>query len=89
MSDQQVAKCGPDVTREEFENQRMAYELVDSRIARIPHVYDFCIDEQGCGYIVMEFIQGKVIDPLDDVSAIQKVASVLSHFATLRYNVPR
>lgn len=41
ISDHQVVKCGPDVIREEFENQRIAYELVDSRIARIPRVYDF------------------------------------------------
>jgi hypothetical protein len=31
---------------------------------------------------------GKVLNPLDDVNAIRRVASVLSHFATLRYNIP-
>lgn len=36
----------------------------------------------------MEFIEGKVINPLDDISAIQGVASMLNHFATLRYNTP-
>ena len=70
------------MTREEFENQRIAHELVDSRIVSIPRVYDFFLDEQGWGYIVMELMKGKVIDPLNDVSAIQRVASVLGHFAT-------
>ncbi|KAJ5167666.1 uncharacterized protein N7482_003260 [Penicillium canariense] len=88
ISDHQVVKWGPDVTRVEFENQRLAYELVDSRIVRIPRVCDFFCDERGWGYIVMEFIDGKVIDPLEDVSAIQRVASVLNYFATLRYDVP-
>jgi hypothetical protein len=88
ISDHQVVKWGPDVTKAEFENQRIAYELVDCRIARIPRVYDFFSDERGWGYIVMELIEGKVIDPLNDVSAIQRVARVLNHFATLRYNLP-
>lgn len=88
ISDHQVVKWGPDVTEGEAENQRIAYELVDSRKVRIPCVYDFFSDEKGWGYIMMEFIEGKVIDPLEDVGAIQRVASVLNYFATLRYNVP-
>ncbi|KAJ5544173.1 kinase-like protein [Penicillium frequentans] len=88
ISDCQVVKWGPDVTKEEFENQRLAYELVDSRKVRIPRVCDFFCDERGWGYFVMEFIDGKVIDPLEDVNSIQRVASVLNYFSTLRYNVP-
>ncbi|CAG7935128.1 unnamed protein product [Penicillium nalgiovense] len=87
ISDHQVVKRGIGVTKEEFANQRIAYELVDSHIARIPRVYDF-FTEEGWGYIVMEFIEGKIIDPLDDISAIQRIARVLDHFATLRHNVP-
>lgn len=34
----------------------------------------------------MEYIK-KIIDPLEDKSAIEKVASVLDHFATLLYGV--
>ncbi|KAJ5757736.1 kinase-like protein [Penicillium nucicola] len=79
-SDHHVVKWGPDVTKEEYENQRIAYELVDNRIARVPRVYDFFLDVRGWGYIVMEFIEGKIIDPLDDASVIQRVASVLDHF---------
>lgn len=79
---------GPDVTKEEFENQRLAYKLVDSRKVRVPRVYEFFCDEQGWGYILMEFINGKAIDPLEDIDSIQRVVSVLNYFSTLRYSVP-
>lgn len=36
----------------------------------------------------MEFIKGKVIDPLEDISAIEKIAGVLDYFATLRHSIP-
>lgn len=74
-----MVKWGLDVTKEEAENQRMAYELVDSCIVCIPHGYAFFSDEWGWGYIVMEFIEGK---------AIKKVAGVLDYFATLRHTIP-
>jgi hypothetical protein len=76
------------VTKEEFENQRLAYGLVDSREFRIPRVYEFFCDERGWGYILMEVMNGKVNDPLEDVSSIRRVASVLYYFSTLRYTVP-
>lgn len=44
-------------------HQKIVYKLVDSRTARILRVYDFFLDEKGWGYIVMEFIEEKVIDP--------------------------
>ncbi|KAJ5882714.1 kinase-like protein [Penicillium subrubescens] len=36
----------------------------------------------------MEYIEGKVIDPLEDINAIEKVAGVLDYFATLRHDIP-
>lgn len=53
ISDHQVVKLGPDTTKEEFENQRLAYELVDSEKVRIPRVYDFFCHQRGWVYIVM------------------------------------
>lgn len=44
----------------------------------------FFADERGCGHIVMEFIDGKVIEPLDETGTFQRVAEVLEYFATLR-----
>lgn len=37
----------------------------------------------------MECIKEKIIDPLEDKSAIEKAASVLDHFATLHHSVPK
>ncbi|KAJ5713789.1 kinase-like protein [Penicillium malachiteum] len=88
ISDNKVVKWGPDITNEEAENQRIAYNIVDSRIARIPRAYAFFSDERGWGYIVMEFIEGKIIDPLEDDAAIRKVAGVLDHFSTLGHTIP-
>ncbi|PYI24209.1 hypothetical protein BO99DRAFT_322443, partial [Aspergillus violaceofuscus CBS 115571] len=88
ISDHQVVKWGPDVTEEEAKNQSLAYELVDSHIVRIPRVYAFFSDERGWGYIMMESVEGTVVDPLEDVRAIEKVADVLDHFATLAHTIP-
>lgn len=33
----------------------------------------------------MEFIEGRVIGPLEDVAAVEKVAGVLDHLAALRH----
>lgn len=88
ISDDQVVKWGLEVTREEAENQKKGHELVDRRIVRIPRVYDFFTDEQGWGYIVTEFLKGKVIDPLEDAGAIQRVASVVNYLVTFKHNVP-
>lgn len=89
ISDHAVVKWVPDVTKDEAENQRIAYELVDSRIVRVPRVYFFFSDERDWGYIVMEFIEGKIIDPLEDITTIEKVTGVLDYFATLRHNDSR
>ncbi|QKX62405.1 uncharacterized protein TRUGW13939_09564 [Talaromyces rugulosus] len=87
ISDHQVVKWGIEVTKEEAENQKRLYELVDRRIVRIPRVYDFFTDGHY-GYIVMEFLQGKVIDPLEDDDAIQRVARVVNYLATFKHNAP-
>jgi hypothetical protein len=75
-------KCGPDVTKEEAEKQRIAYELVDSRIVRIPRVYAFITDERGRGYLVIEFIEGRIAEPLEESDVVPKIAGVLDYFAT-------
>lgn len=36
----------------------------------------------------MEFIEGKAIEPLEDISAIEKVACLFDYFATFRHNIP-
>lgn len=45
IPDQHVVKWGPDATEEGAESQRIAFELINSRIARIPRVYSCYFSE--------------------------------------------
>ncbi|KAJ5477638.1 hypothetical protein N7530_003147 [Penicillium desertorum] len=65
-SNDTVIKLGPGVTEDEANNQRKVYGLIDHDIVRVPRVHRFFTDELGRGYIVMEYIEGCVMDPLDD-----------------------
>jgi Phosphotransferase enzyme family len=88
LSDDQVIKFGIGVTREEAENQKRAFDIVDHNIIRVPRVYRFFEDGSGLGYLIMEYMAGKVIDPLEDSSCIEKIARVLTHFASLHGDIP-
>jgi hypothetical protein len=44
--------------------------LVDHNIVRVPCVYRFFNDNSGLGYIIMEYMPGKVIEPLEDSTRI-------------------
>ncbi|KAJ5715280.1 kinase-like domain-containing protein [Penicillium malachiteum] len=83
-----VIKYSPHLTKYEAENQQKAYELVDFSILRIPRVYRYSRDE-GVGYIMMEFVKGKTIDPLEDPGLIDRVVKVLNHFSTILGQKPR
>jgi len=58
-----VVKFGIGVTKDEAENQKGVYKVVDHGIVRIPRVYRVFTDERGRGYIVMEYIEGRVSYP--------------------------
>jgi hypothetical protein len=66
----EVIKFGLGVTEKEAENQKRAYLLVDHNIVRVPCVYRFFNDNSGLGYIIMEYMPGKVIEPLEDSTRI-------------------
>jgi hypothetical protein len=66
LSDDTVVKFGWNVTAEEASNQRRAFELLDRNIVRVPQVYRYFSQNNGqgwpkSGYIVMEYIRGKVL----------------------------
>ncbi|KAJ5719725.1 kinase-like domain-containing protein [Penicillium malachiteum] len=88
VSDEVVIKYSPHVTKYEAENQQRAYELVDPSIVRIPRVHRYFQDEKGVGYIMMEFLEGKTIDPLEDPTLIDRVVKVLDHFSTISGQKP-
>lgn len=47
ISEHQVVKWGLDITKEEAENQEIAYERVDKRIVRILRVFAFLTSMAG------------------------------------------
>lgn len=59
-------------------NQQMAFSLLDPAIIRIPQVYDyFCIND--CGFLVMEFVDGRHPKPAEFRDVVPKVAKCLEY----------
>ncbi|PGH37113.1 hypothetical protein GX50_00096 [[Emmonsia] crescens] len=83
----QVVKFGNWVLSHEAENQRRAYERVDANFVTVPRVHEFFQDDGGWGYIVMDFIQGEIINTLSDYH-FQRLANVLEHFSSITDSAP-
>jgi serine/threonine protein kinase len=88
LSQNAVVKFGIGVTADEANNQREAYKVVDQAVVRIPQVYRFFSDNRNLGYLVMEYMDGTVRQPLEEPFYIKRVANVLAHLASLHGNVP-
>ena len=95
IDDNTVVKFGCSVKRFEFENLKIAKSLVDPDIVHIPEAYRFFTDNEGKrdywddnGYILMEYIQGTNIDPIEDPELVQRIADIVAHFASIRGEIP-
>lgn len=93
ISEQAVIKNSIAVTEAEANNLKMAYRLLDPNIVRVPRVYRFFTDGKRKwygerGYLVMEFIKGRVIDPLEDPELIRRIAHATAHFAEIPGRIP-
>ncbi|KAK2768420.1 hypothetical protein FQN54_000275 [Arachnomyces sp. PD_36] len=95
IDDGTVVKFGRSVTKFEFENLRIAKSLVDPKIVHIPEVYRYFEDNGGKfgylrdrGYILMEYVYGTKIDPIEDPKLVRKVADIVAHFASIKGDVP-
>lgn len=55
---------------------------MDAQIVRVPQVRRYFSDDDGRGYIVMEFIEGKIHQSLT-ISLIERVAAIIEHFSTI------
>jgi aminoglycoside phosphotransferase (APT) family kinase protein len=88
VSEIAVIKFGMGLSKDEAENQERAYSLVDPNIVRVPRVHRFFTDKTGRGYIMMDYIEGTVIDPLDEPDRIAKLVRVLDHFSTIEDVLP-
>lgn len=87
ISEEIVIKFGPGVCEDEAKNQQEAYELLDPKIIRVPRVHRFFSDECGRGYIIMDYIEGRVVDQLGP-DHIKRLVRVLDYFGTLKRKTP-
>jgi serine/threonine protein kinase len=87
LSEKAVVKFGIGVKEEEATSQRKAYELIDSNIVCIPLVYRFFTKGQY-GYIVMEYMEGRVLEPVEDSLLIDRITHILAYLATIRSSIP-
>ena len=74
-----AVKFGVHVKEAEAQNQRKAYQLLNPHIVRVPKVHDF-FEHASKGYLVMEFIEGQTIDPLEDEALVKRLSDVLKSF---------
>lgn len=88
VSSQAVIKFGFGVTEAEAFNQSGVHKLVDPQVVRIPKVHRYFSASEGRGYIVMDFIEGKVIEPLEDPKKVMKIARIVDHLASFDREVP-
>ena len=90
LSNDVVVKFGWNVSVEEACNQRRAFELLDRNIVRIPRVYRHFTQSNGdgwpdSGYLVMEYIPGKVLgeDEIPSNEQVERIAHILQYFSTI------
>jgi hypothetical protein len=88
VSEQTVIKFGPGLSKDEAVNQQKVYSLINHNIVRVPRVHRFFTDSMGRGYIMMDYIEGRVIDPLVEPDRIERLAHVLDYFSTLKGDIP-
>lgn len=68
-------------------NQRVARQLLDPSVVRIPEVYRSFL-HQGYAYIVMEYIKGRAPEAQDTPELIPKLARLLRHMADISAYAP-
>lgn len=81
LSDGVVVKIG--ASRWEAQNQSIARALVDSSILRIPEVYRF-IEAKGTGYLFMEYMEGKILESVDEPARMDQVMKILAHLGQIK-----
>lgn len=92
ISDVAVVKFGTLVYEEEARNLDGAHALVDQKLVRVPRVYRFItrdFSEGGPhfskqGYLVMEYIQGRIPEESEYPDVTRNLALALKHMHTIR-----
>ncbi|KAI9664307.1 MAG: transcriptional repressor general negative regulator of transcription subunit 4 [Alyxoria varia] len=83
LSKKVAVKFGKFVTIHEANAQRRARELVNSDLVHVPEVFHFFTDQDGIGYIMMEFVVGRITASPDD-EHIKKIAMIMRHFSSIQ-----
>ena len=76
VSDQKVMKFGLGIREEEAEMQKLAGRVIDPLILRVPLVYRFFARGRS-GYILMEYIHGRVSTAPENPDVILKVSQAI------------
>ncbi|EPE26291.1 Protein kinase-like (PK-like) [Glarea lozoyensis ATCC 20868] len=87
ISSKAVVKFGIGVKQKEGRNQTRAYELIDQNIVCVPVVYR-CFMRGYVGYIVMEYMNGRPLEKLEESSLIQRIKDIMAYLATIRGSSP-
>jgi hypothetical protein len=87
VDDEAVIKFGRPVTIHEFKNLKIAKALVDPDILYVPEAHRFFTDQEGRGYILMEYVHGTRVERLEDPLQIQRVAGIVEHLLSIRGDV--
>lgn len=82
LNDDLVVKFGFLLSEDEARNQTKAYEILDPSIVRVPRVYQYFMDSERCGYIVMDYMKGEKKEAITDSTQIRDMSRVLQHFAS-------
>lgn len=86
ISSDAVVKFGSGIKEHEAKAQERAYRLIDPAVVRVPRLYRFFTISHR-GYIIMEYIHGKVLqDP--EPAVIKNIVAALAHFAQIRSENP-
>lgn len=72
---------------EECRNQVEARRLLDPKVVIVPEVYR-CFSQGSEYYLVMEFVEGKVRNLVEDDESILRIARIVDHLKTFESKVP-
>lgn len=87
VTDTIVAKWGWTVTPAEAAMQELAYtSLLDHNVVRVPRVFRFVQDEEGRGYLFMEYVPGRNLADLDvkEHNIVSHVAKIIEHLGQIQ-----
>lgn len=91
LSEDVAVKFGIGVTAAEAESQRFAYENLDRKVVCVPRVVQFFTRPSSqlwtTGYLVMELVEGTVLDdlpPVDALKLVNRVLQIVDHIRSVK-----